>query len=418
MSGHRSRRHSAALFLGAWLAGCAPLTRRVPDPLWNPELAAPGLAADQLTVDTIARGVVYRAFVIRRVPWAIHVLDVDRDACWTAAVVKGGAGVEGRQPVSELVRRSAVRGLATGRGGRPTPPRGRPPVAGGVNGDFFLFEPPGVPVAAHIEDGRVIAGPSERPVFAIDSAGRPWLGALRVEGQAASGAESIEVSAWNRHPRAGVAFFDRAYGARVDSASGSIRVVLDGERGGAVLSIDSSGTATPIPTMGSVLEASRDAPTALRARLVLLARARARFAVTVRLAPFHPRQAVGGNPVLVRDSAEVAGLDSAGASTFAAARHPRTIIGIAAGGRRLMLVAVDGRRDGHSAGMTLREAAALARDLGASQAINLDGGGSTAMVIARRGGGGYRYGVVNRPSDAAGERAVGNALAVLSSCGG
>jgi exopolysaccharide biosynthesis protein len=81
-----------------------------------------------------------------------------------------------------------------------------------------------------------------------------------------------------------------------------------------------------------------------------------------------------------------------------------------------MLITVDGRQAGYSAGMTLREAAQLARDLGASQAINLDGGGSTTMVVAHRNPRGYRYDVVNQPSDSAGERPVGNALAIISQC--
>jgi exopolysaccharide biosynthesis protein len=135
--------------------------------------------------------------------------------------------------------------------------------------------------------------------------------------------------------------------------------------------------------------------------------------VEVRLLPFHPREAVGGFPVLVRDSVEAAGLDSAGAATFGPVRHPRTIVAFASRGRRLMLVTVDGRQPGYSVGMTLREAAGLALDLGATDAINLDGGGSTAMVVRRGSSGTARYEVVNRPSDPQGERPVGNALAVV-----
>jgi exopolysaccharide biosynthesis protein len=132
--------------------------------------------------------------------------------------------------------------------------------------------------------------------------------------------------------------------------------------------------------------------------------------VRLRLAPLHPREAVGGFPVLVRDSSEVPGLDSAGAATFGTVRHPRTLVAAGAGGRRLMLVTVDGRQPGYSVGMTLREAAQLARDLGATEAINLDGGGSTAMAVRRADG---RVEVVNRPSDPQGERPVGNALALV-----
>jgi exopolysaccharide biosynthesis protein len=52
--------------------------------------------------------------------------------------------------------------------------------------------------------------------------------------------------------------------------------------------------------------------------------------------------------------------------------------------------------------MTLREAARLMRSLGARNALNLDGGGSSTMTV--------RGQVVNRPSDPAGERRVSDGL--------
>jgi exopolysaccharide biosynthesis protein len=88
-------------------------------------------------------------------------------------------------------------------------------------------------------------------------------------------------------------------------------------------------------------------------------------------------------------------------------------VGVAGDGRRLLLVTVDGRQPGYSAGMTLRELAALLRSLGARDALNLDGGGSTTFVVAP-GGGEPR--IANQPSDSTGERPVGNALAVARTC--
>ncbi len=89
------------------------------------------------------------------------------------------------------------------------------------------------------------------------------------------------------------------------------------------------------------------------------------------------------------------------AETFYRARHPRTALGWRADGR-FVLVAVDGRQPRLSVGMTIPELAALLRELGCVEAINLDGGGSTTMVIKNK--------VLNSPSDPAGERAVSDAL--------
>ncbi|GII54221.1 hypothetical protein Pth03_26100 [Planotetraspora thailandica] len=86
-------------------------------------------------------------------------------------------------------------------------------------------------------------------------------------------------------------------------------------------------------------------------------------------------------------------------------RQPRTMAGIDRKGR-LLLVTVDGRLSGGSEGFTIAEGAAFMRSLGAVDALNLDGGGSSAMAV--------NGALVNRPSDATGERPVGDTIQVLS----
>lgn len=135
---------------------------------------------------------------------------------------------------------------------------------------------------------------------------------------------------------------------------------------------------------------------------------------TGQLLPLYPRDAVGGRPVLVRDSVIVVAVDSAGSASFIA-RNPRTAAGIAANGKRLLFVVVDGRQLPYSDGMSLRELATLMRGLGARDAINLDGGGSSTFVYAEPDSGGALR-IANRPSDKEGERMVGDALAVIRRC--
>lgn len=110
----------------------------------------------------------------------------------------------------------------------------------------------------------------------------------------------------------------------------------------------------------------------------------------------------GGNPLLVVDREVTEELRTATGGNYSQ-RAPRTGIGFLPDGRMLLL-AVDGRQPGYSVGMTLREFAEAFVALGAVGAINLDGGGSTAMVVD---------GVLtNRPSDEGGERPVGTALLI------
>ncbi|MDB4929945.1 MAG: hypothetical protein JWM10_2429 [Myxococcaceae bacterium] len=84
--------------------------------------------------------------------------------------------------------------------------------------------------------------------------------------------------------------------------------------------------------------------------------------------------------------------------------HPRTAIGATPGGATLVIAVVDGRRNGLP-GMTSLGLIPLMEEFGVSDAINLDGGGSTELYIAAEGG------VVNHPSDRV-ERRVGNHLGI------
>ena len=133
------------------------------------------------------------------------------------------------------------------------------------------------------------------------------------------------------------------------------------------------------------------------------------------LKPFHPLEAVGGRPMIVRDSTVLPEVDTEGQKSFNVNRNPRTAAGLARNGRRLLLVTVDGREVMNGDGMSLRELANLMLALGARDAINLDGGGSTTLVYADPAAGGALR-VANHPSDKEGERTVGDALAIVHRC--
>ena len=289
----------AALVLGA--AGCAVRAR---EPLTLPSLP---FSVDTSRSARVASGVTHWFVYSRTGPWAINALVVDRDSCWSARAVKGFPTEVGREKTSTLLERldDSVE------------------VVGGVNADFFQFNPAGVPTNLHVSRGHLLTAPNDRPVLAFDSAGRPSIARFELE-------------------------------HRVLGPDRPDRRVLH---------------------------------------------------------PFHPMEAVGGRPVLIRAKAILPGVDSGG--TFATSRHPRTAVGIARDGQRLILVTVDGRRTPYSDGMNLRELAGLMQALGSDEAINLDGGGSTSMIVANARG---IPRVVNVPSDSAGERPVGNALAIVKGC--
>ena len=115
------------------------------------------------------------------------------------------------------------------------------------------------------------------------------------------------------------------------------------------------------------------------------------------------QEAMGGGDVTARN-----GKVDAPSGGQPGQRHPRTNVGVTADGRVLMVV-VDGRQPGYSVGVTLAEIGKLMVSLGATDAFNLDGGGSSVMAALNPRTG--KFGIVNRPSDGR-ERKLTQALAV------
>ena len=113
--------------------------------------------------------------------------------------------------------------------------------------------------------------------------------------------------------------------------------------------------------------------------------------------------AVSGWPLINKDCAPIANLP--GSDFFTRAPHPRTAVGLSKDGKTMYIVVTEGRRDGVP-GLTLPELATFMDELGACTAMNLDGGGSSAMWV--------RDSIVNQPSDGF-EREVGDHLAVVAS---
>ena len=113
---------------------------------------------------------------------------------------------------------------------------------------------------------------------------------------------------------------------------------------------------------------------------------------------------VGGNPTLI-ENGRVQKQSIKGNSSFVAGRHPRTAVAYNSRTHRLFFVTVDGRQPNYSRGMTLAGLTYfLRRRLGATDALNVDGGGSTTMVVNGK--------LKGRPSDGS-ERWVSSAIVVL-----
>ncbi|HEX8287773.1 MAG TPA: phosphodiester glycosidase family protein [Pyrinomonadaceae bacterium] len=112
-----------------------------------------------------------------------------------------------------------------------------------------------------------------------------------------------------------------------------------------------------------------------------------------------------GVPQLIKNGAiEITWEKEKSSKSFVETRHPRTAIAKLKD-KRFLMVTVDGRQPGVSVGMNLNELAEMLLEFGATEAMNLDGGGSTTMFLNGK--------IVNQPSDKEGERKVSDAILVL-----
>lgn len=277
----------------------------------------------------------------------------------------------------------------------------------GVNGDFHPFT--GDPLGAMVRNGELVSPPfPDRAVFAwgpkVAAVGRlKWKATLYPDG-----AEKIEIDAMNEEwGQDGFVLNTAVSGLSMAKLPNAHLVIKLDET-----TVPPSGKVTGV--FESVIT-DQEAVQIDEGRSVLLARGESRIA---RLAKLKPGQKVtldvatlgldwkkvdnviGGGPFLVVNGVKFIDWKQAGfKDAFALQRHPRTAIGKTKAGD-IWLVAVDGRQP-MSDGATLDEMAQIMLDLGCTDAINLDGGGSTGLNL---------YGVnMNRPSDGK-ERPLSNAV--------
>jgi Phosphodiester glycosidase len=306
----------------------------------------------------------------------------------------------------------------------------------GVNGTYFT--PTGDPVGALAIGGELLSEPVDgRSALILPAAAPPFIAPVRFRGRLTVNGRSREIDGIDRtrglipacggrggdvpttRPNAALTCTDSSelvlltpkYGARPPREGGVETIVRDGR----VVSVRPPGSGA-VPRDGVLFTGTGDAARFLRD--VALPRSPAEFSLGLRAGgrPLDIGQTsvvLGPGPRLLRAGRLAIAAAAEGFAppqapsffrSFVAGRNPRTLAGVRADGT-LLLVTVDGRRPGWSAGMTLREAAGLMRSLGARDALNLGGGGSSTMTIRGK--------VVNRPSDRVGERPVSNGLFVM-----
>lgn len=428
------RAHADALAAGLTAAGFAPRTEDVVTPRladfaggsigFRVRVGSHAAKADADAVLARVRAAGFTASTVftgwdgastDRGPWVVQVLTIDPRSFRGDLVGSFGPDLERRETTSSL---AAARGATAA-----------------VNAGFFVLDPaagaPGDPAGVGVYDGRVLSEATNgRPAF-VFSADARHAGVARHTwtGTVSSGHRTLRLDGVNRVPglvrncggtgdiptdrplhdttctdQDELVLFTADYGVSTPAGPG-VEAVID--RHDRVVEVRTArGGALPAGAR-SIQATGADAQ-----ELADLAKPGTKLRVATHLVGRQDDYVLNGGPELVRDgrqhaTAQADGMVRPGDPSFyygwVHKRNPRTIAGVDGRGR-ILLVTVDGRATA-SLGLSIAESAALAQALGMRDAINLDGGGSTTMVA--------NGAVINKPSDAAGERPVGDAILVL-----
>lgn len=269
-----------------------------------------------------------------------------------------------------------------------------------VNASFFVEN--GDPIGLLMIDGRILSEPQEGwYVAGFTSESHLVIGETRLECQVTGERGEVPIDGINRLGNGDeIIFYDSFFGNQTPAQEG-VEVII---RRGIVEEVRLGGKGgTPIPRDGFILlgrgrggEALREAffpGDHVRARMIL-------YSAPEQLEEWkRVRYAVSGGPLLFLEGQP--GPFGDFNPEVVAKRHPRAVVGNLKDGRILFLV-IDGRRPGHSVGMTIEELVEELKGYQIQSALNLDGGGSTTFYLEGK--------VLNLPSDLTGERKVSSAI--------
>lgn len=380
---------------GAWLAP-------------HRSAAAQAMRLDTVLVRAIGPGITLRRLTLPEGPVVMHVLEVDlRRPDLTVGAVRACDRATGRERPSAIAKRLRASGVD---------------VVAVLNAGFFdLRGGTGASETSVIIDGQMAKAVelTESPFDVFDNVhsqfgmlgnGRPAIDRFRLAGTVRSLRGRWPIGAINGIPAHDKVSLYTAWSdpPRLPPAARAASVPLR--------RLSQRGDTTRYRVLATSRDTTSDT-TGTRAVLVGVgttadgvSRLRTGDIVTVVAAmsprPGAVRALVGGWPRIVREGVSVAESADSVEGTFprfSAARHPRSAVGFSRDSTTLYLVAVDGRQAA-SAGTTLAEIARAMIAIGAHDALNLDGGGSTTLVVGDS--------IVNSVSDRTGERPVGDVLVV------
>ncbi len=360
--------------------------------------------ADSKVSLRVGPGVIHHHEFRQKGPFHLHILEIDLSCEWiNIETVKAKNKLYGYKKTSSMAARKDFE---------------QHRVVGAINGDFFRSG--GIPVGAQVINGMLLKGPTTRSIFAFTKLGKPLIDIVSFQGTLSTTKNSsVKINGINRARNTNeLDLYNKYFGSTTATNYWGTEIIVENINDQfaineifkiRIMSKDSIAATghgnNSIPVNGVVLSGHGSAQKFLNKNVFVGDTLSVLFQL-------HPRsesitELIGGIPRLIRDGIVTVEWDKEGTNqNFANNCHPRTAVGISQDAGKLYFFVVDGRQPGYSVGMSLYELADYMLEWGVYQGVNLDGGGSTTMVVRNR--------VVNKPSDATGERTVANALMVIS----
>lgn len=352
----------------------------------------PFLIYEDKSSENISSGVVHET--IRQFNaqgwWNINVLRIDMDDEYTEVkALFSQNGISKKEKLTDMMKNSNA--------------------IAGINGDFFTSQYSSFPLGAVISNGRMVTSPidpnNKLPVFAIDQSKNPFIAFWDWQIRAISeNGEPVTLSAINKDSKLHeeVIMYDSNWNAlsmgnKVFTDLIEIVVIDD-----IVTEVRVGQEPINLPQNGYILTGRGR----VRDRLLNNFHVGDRVNMEINTTPNYQNivTAIGGGSPLLKDGAIT------DFKINITGNHPRTALGITRDKKQLIMVTIDGR-DSSYKGVSQQTMAEIMSSLGAYDAINFDGGGSTTMAIKPAGS--EKPAIVNKPSDG-GERKVINGLGVYS----
>lgn len=340
---------------------------------------------DTVNVKQIGEGAFHYSIVAPSVPWTLEVVEFDlTNGIYSLETVKAQDRLAAYEKTSSMSARKSMPGHE---------------VIAAINGDFYSG---GTPTNLQILKGEILTRPINREVFGYSGNTEMFINTTSYDGVLKIAETTNSISNINRVRNSNqIIFYNHFFGSSTATNNFGTELtlkaidpwVVNGEVRTVVVSKSENEGNSSLTDSTFVLSGHGAGATILKA-----VSPGDTLTINHKISPATDalKEAVGGSAKFLNNGVVQGNWPE---------RHPRSALGFNADTTKFYFVTVDGRQS-TSAGMTLTELGDFMLGIGAYNALNLDGGGSTTLVVHNE--------VVNSPSDGSGERSVANALMLVS----